>query len=202
MEDKRAQLYDCARALFAEKGFRDTNVADITGCAKVAVGTFYRHFESKDKLFLEIFQHETSDLLKNILAALDMSEEPVRLIKRMLAMNMEGMMANPILRQWYQPDVYSRIEAAYRNENSLDMLEFLYRDILKLVRAWQAEGKMRADIDGEMIMAIFGAIIRIGYHKEEIGLAYFPALQEYMTDFVLKGLTDISDTRRDSGGTA
>ena len=40
-------------------------------------------------------------------------------------------------------------------------------------------------------MAIFGAIIRIGYHKEEIGLAYFPALQDYLTEFVLKGLTDV-----------
>jgi hypothetical protein len=41
-----------------------------------------------------------------------------------------------------------------------------------------------------MIMAIFGAIIRIGYHKEEIGLQYFPELQDYITEFVLKGLTE------------
>jgi len=29
-----------------------------------------------------------------------------------------------------------------------------------------------------------------GYNKEEIGLQYFPELQDHLTDFVLKGLTD------------
>jgi len=49
---------------------------------------------------------------------------------------------------------------------------------------------MRPDISSEMIMAIFGAIIRIGYHKEEIGLQYLPELEDHVTAFVLEGLTD------------
>ena len=200
MEDKREVLYDCARELFAVKGYRNTSVSDITGHAGYAVGTFYRYYASKDMLFFIIFQRETEAMMKSILASLDMSDEPSSLIKRLLVLNMEGMRANPILRQWYQPDVFSRIETMYRNENGLDMMEFLYRDFLTLVRAWQADGKMRSDIDSEMIMAIFSAIIRIGFHKEEIGLAYFPALQEHLTDFVLCGLTDMEAKRIDTSG--
>jgi AcrR family transcriptional regulator len=191
MNNRQETLYDCARTLFATKGYRDTAVADITGMAGIAVGTFYRHYPSKDKLFAEILTRETTAMLKQIMASLNLDDDPVTLIRQLLARNMEGMLANPILRQWYRPDVYGKIETVFREENGLDAMSFLYRDFLALVQKWQQEGKMRADIGSEMIMAIFSAILRIGYHKEEIGLAYFPALQDHLTEFVLKGLTDM-----------
>lgn len=189
MEDKKRVLFDCARQLFATQGFRDTAVADITRLAGYSVGSFYNYYPSKDRLFAEILAQETGDLLRRIIGQLDMEEDPARLIKRLLALNMEGMLANPILQQWYAPEVYAKIEKLFREQDGLGSMDFLYRDFLHLVRRWQQEGKMRADIDSGMIMALFGAIIRIGYHKEEIGLIYFPALQDYLTDFVLQGLT-------------
>lgn len=188
-EDKKTSLYQTAWELFAAKGLKDTSVADITGKAGYSVGTFYNYYASKDKLFLEIMERETGQLMRGILQTLDLNDDPVRLIKRLLALNMEGMLANPILRQWYNPEVSGKIERLFR-EDGLNTMDFLYRDFHKLVRQWQREGKMRADIDSGMIMALFGAIIRIGYYKEEVGLQYFPALQDHLTDFVLRGLTD------------
>ncbi|HWT76424.1 MAG TPA: TetR/AcrR family transcriptional regulator [Mobilitalea sp.] len=190
MEDKRTVLFNCAKELFATKGFKDTNVADITKQAGFSVGTFYNYYASKDKLFVELLQQETADLMKRIMKSINLDDDPIKLIKQLLVLNMEGMLSNPILSQWYNPDVYSKIEKLFREEDGIQAMDFLYRDFLSLVQKWQTEGKMRSDISSEMIMAIFGAIIRIGYHKEEIGLQYFPELQDHMTDFVLKGLTD------------
>ena len=190
MEDKKKVLFDCAKELFATKGFKDTNVADITKQAGFSVGTFYNYYPSKDKLFVEILEQETAALMKRIMMIVNLDDDPIKLIKQLLALNMEGMLSNPILSQWYNPDVYNKIERVFREENGLHAVDFLYRDFYKLVQKWQAEGKMRSDIRSEMIMAIFGAIIQIGYHKEEIGLQYFPELQDHLTDFVLKGLTD------------
>ncbi len=190
MEDKKKVLFDCAKELFATKGFKDTNVADITKQAGFSVGTFYNYYPSKDKLFVEILEQETATLMKRIMMIVNLDDDPIKLIKQLLALNMEGMLSNPILSQWYNPDVYNKIERVFREENGLHAVDFLYRDFYKLVQKWQAEGKMRSDIRSEMIMAIFGAIIQIGYHKEEIGLQYFPELQDHLTDFVLKGLTD------------
>ena len=48
----------------------------------------------------------------------------------------------------------------------------------------------RQDLDSEMIMMIFAAIVNIDTHKDEIGLQYFPELLEILTEFVMKGLTD------------
>lgn len=190
MEDKKAVLFNCAKEQFATKGFKNTNIADITKQAGFSVGTFYNYYPSKDKLFVEILKQETAALMKRIMKTVNLDDEPIKLIKELLVLNMEGMLSNPILSQWYNPDVYNKIEKLFREEDGLRAVDFLYRDFLELVRKWQAEGKMRPDISSEMIMAIFGAIIQVGYHKEEIGLQYFPELQDHLTDFVLKGLTD------------
>ena len=190
MEDKKAVLFNCAKGLFAAKGFKDTNVADITARAGFSVGTFYNYYPSKDKLFAEILKQQTAALMERIMGTLNPDDGPVKLIRQLLASNMEGMLEDPILSQWYHPEVYNKIERLFREEDGLQAADFLYRDFLDLVRKWQAEGKMRADIGSEMIMALFEAIVRIGYHKKEIGLQYFPELQNLLADFVLKGLTD------------
>jgi len=64
MEDKRTELYRCAKELFGEKGLKDTSIADITKMAGVSVGTFYNYFPSKDKLFMEIYVDENVRLIR------------------------------------------------------------------------------------------------------------------------------------------
>ena len=189
MEEKKAELFRCGKELFSEKGFKGTNVAGITKLAGVSVGTFYNYYPSKEKLFMEIFLEENAKLKQAMMTSMDPEEDPVMLVKKLLAMNTEGMRANPILRQWYNRDVFSKIERLYREENGLAAVDFLYGDSVRLVEKWQAEGRMRSDIGSGMIMAIFAAIIHMDTHKEEIGLEYFPKLQDLVTEFVMKGLT-------------
>lgn len=198
MEDKRAELYRCGKELFSQKGFKDTNVADITKLAGVSVGSFYNYYSSKERLFMDIYLDENQKLSKGLLESIDMSLPPALLIRQLLELNMERMAANPILCQWYNRDVFARIEKLYREESGLSSVDFLYHTFYALVQKWQAEGRMRTDIDSEMIMAMFGAIIKIGFYKEEIGLKFFPRLQDYLTEFLLQGLTD---SRCTGGGT-
>ena len=47
----RAELLLAARKVFAERGYHETSIADITQAADVAVGTFYLHFHDKDEAF-------------------------------------------------------------------------------------------------------------------------------------------------------
>lgn len=189
MEDKKTRIYQCGKELFSAQGFKDTNVADITREAGVSVGTFYNYYASKEKLFMEIFLDENAKLKRQLMESANQNEEPLRMIQGFLARNQEGMRSNPILKEWYNRDVYGRIEKLYREENGQDAVDFVYGDSLELVKRWQAEGKMRADIDSGMIMAMFAAIIHIETHKEEIGLMHFPQLLDYMTEFIMEGLT-------------
>lgn len=190
MGDKKADIYNSGRELFCSKGFKDTNVSDITKMASIGVGTFYNYYSSKEKLFLEIFLEENVKLKKSIIKSIDMNEEPIKVVKEVLSLNISGMNSNPILREWYNRDVFSKLEQNYREENGIKYVDFLYNSFVELIKKWQAEGKIRNDIDYELIMAIFTSIINIDTHKEEIGLHYFPQVIDYLVEFIMKGLTD------------
>lgn len=190
MVDKKAEIFQCAKELFSEKGFKDTNVSDITKLAGMAVGTFYSYYPSKEKLFLDIYMKENVKLKRYIMETVDPNVKPLELMKEAIRLNIEGMNANPILREWFNRDVFSKIERLFHEENGLDEVSFMFSGFVELVQKWQAEGKMRNDIDSEFIMAMFGAIINMDMHKEEIGVKYFPQLMDYMAEFVMNGLTE------------
>jgi len=186
--EKRAEILRCGRELFSARGYKDTSVADITAAAGIAAGTFYLYYTSKEKLFMELFLEENVKLKRAILESLDTDGEPFIVIRQLVQQNMAGMTANPILREWYNKDVFRKIEEHYRQENGLERVDFLYDIFLEIVRGWQARGRLRADIDSEMIMALFSTVIVVDVHKEEIGIQYFPKVEEYLTEFILDGL--------------
>lgn len=190
MTDKKQEIYKCGKELFSSRGFKDTNVADITKAAGVAAGTFYLYYTSKDSLFMEIYIEENEKLKKSIMDAVDINGDPLSVISKMIYMNYAGMSANPVLKEWYNKDVFGRIEKKFREEKGIDSVDFMYDTFLKVVRKWQYEGKMRRDIDSDIIMAILAALINIDTHKEEIGLRYFPQVMNYFAEFVIKGLTE------------
>lgn len=190
MPDKKTLIYQCAKEVFSKKGFKDASIAEITAQAGLAVGTFYRYYPSKEKLFMEMFLDENAALKRRCLESLDPSGSPKQVVTAMLALNAEGTMANPILRQWYDKQVFTRIERLFREEMGLDTVDFLYDAFHELVKGWQQTKKMRQDIDSRMIMMMFAAIINLDVHKEELGLEWFPRLQLLMTDLLLDSLTE------------
>ena len=50
-ETRRSEILDAAYSVFAEKGYRDTTVADIAKVLGIGHGTFYRYFENKLDVF-------------------------------------------------------------------------------------------------------------------------------------------------------
>ncbi len=193
MEDKKILIYNCAKELFSKKGFKDTNISEITKMAGMAIGTFYNYYPSKEKLFMDILLEENAKLKKRCLHSLDLNQPPLTVVRQMLSMNIEGIRSNPILKEWYNKSVYNKIEQLYREENGSQATEFLYDSFLEIVTQWQAQGKMRKDMDSKMIMMIFAAIINVDTHKAEIGLEYFPQLLDHMTELIMKSLTDCSE---------
>jgi AcrR family transcriptional regulator len=52
----RERLLAAARALVEERGYAGASVLAVADRAGVAAGTLYRHFRSKDELFVELFR--------------------------------------------------------------------------------------------------------------------------------------------------
>jgi TetR/AcrR family transcriptional regulator, repressor of fatR-cypB operon len=62
VEDKREAILQAALELFAEQGFYGTAVPQIAERAKVAAGTIYRHFESKEALVNALYARYKAQL--------------------------------------------------------------------------------------------------------------------------------------------
>ncbi len=188
MKDTKTDLFNCGKELFSRKGFKDTNVSDITKSVGIGTGTFYNYYSSKEELFMAIFMEENEKLKKKILKSIELEKDLRCLVKELMLLNLKGMKSNPILKEWYNKDVFDKIEQHFRKDKGMERLDFMYNDFSEIIKKWQADGKMRDDIDSGMIMAIFTAIVTVETHKEEIGFQYFPQVLDYLTEFTMKGL--------------
>ncbi len=191
MEDKKANIFNRGKKIFSSKGFKDTNVSDITKMVGIGVGTFYNYYSSKEKLFIEIYLKENEELKREIMESVDTGDDPVKVLKEVMAINFNGMNSNPILKEWYNRDLFSKLEKEFYEQGGLKNIdEFMSSGTVELIKKWKAEGKIRNDLDDNMILAIFNSIPYIDIHKSEIGIQYFPQILEYLVEFIMKGLSD------------
>ncbi len=84
MNDKKDRIYQAAIEVFAHHGFENTTVDEIAQKAKIAKGTIYYHFKSKDDIFLGIIQQgikKFSDLLSKTVKK---SSDPVEQLSHII----------------------------------------------------------------------------------------------------------------------
>src|SRR5438309_852422 len=70
-QERREQLLDVGRKLFAEKGFEAASIEEIADRAHVSKPIVYEHFGGKQGLYAVIVDHEVHDVLARITRALD-----------------------------------------------------------------------------------------------------------------------------------
>lgn len=75
---RREQLLDVARALFAERGYAATSVEEIALRAGVSKPVVYGHFGGKDGIYGVVVEQETQELLRRISSALSVGQPRVR----------------------------------------------------------------------------------------------------------------------------
>jgi AcrR family transcriptional regulator len=189
--DKKADIFHSGRELFYSKGFKVTNVSDIAKMAGIGVGTFYNYYSSKEELFVDIYIKENENLKKRMFESMDLNDDPVTLVTKIVTQNVTEMNSNLILKEWYNKDLFSKLEKYFYEQGGFKSIdELTHSGVAELIKMWKAEGKIRDDLDNEMIIAIFNSIPYIDIHKSEIGIEHFPQIMFYITEFIMKGLTD------------
>ncbi|QFZ24002.1 TetR/AcrR family transcriptional regulator [Saccharothrix syringae] len=69
-KERREQLLDVARALFAEKGFEVTSIEEIAHRAGVSKPVVYEHFGGKEGIYAVVVDREMQSLMDHIVNAL------------------------------------------------------------------------------------------------------------------------------------
>ena len=66
MHKTKRNIFEKSMELFADKGYNDTSIEEITAVAGVAKGTFYYHFSSKEEIFNFLIDEGMKLLINNI----------------------------------------------------------------------------------------------------------------------------------------
>lgn len=136
-----------ARTIFAERGYHETTVEDITRASGVAKGTFYLYFQEKREIFLAIIR-ELLDTIKAIgtsVSQLGPGDDPLAFMARSEAAAIR-------LMEIFQ-DNRALARLAYRESMGMDagleaMIREFYRETAEIeahnIRVAQRVGLLRA----------------------------------------------------------
>lgn len=83
---RREQLVEIARSLFAERGYDATSIEEIAQRANVSKPVVYEHFGGKEGLYAVVVDREMSILLEMIMSSLTQNRSRVRIERVTLAL--------------------------------------------------------------------------------------------------------------------
>lgn len=100
----RERILTASLDLFLERGFDGTTISDIERAVGLAAGTgsFYRHFRSKDDVFVAAIQRSATEYIERflgVLQELDGIDDPVERLRRDFHMRLDAIQTfDPIVR--------------------------------------------------------------------------------------------------------
>jgi AcrR family transcriptional regulator len=80
-QERRAQLIDVGRSVFAERGFEAASVEEIAARARITKPVIYEHFNGKEGLYAVVVDREVQSLIQHITQAL-VADNPRALLEQ------------------------------------------------------------------------------------------------------------------------
>lgn len=145
-EERRREILEAARKMFAEKGFEATSVSDIVKSLGIAQGTFYWYFDSKEDAYHEV-AHDYADKrvawMEDIAARTDLSA-----VEKLL----EVLGSFSPIDEWEQAFVtriHRPAEAALHDHLMREMSRRLVPLLADVISQGVREGTFKTDYPGE-----------------------------------------------------
>jgi len=143
----RRAVLDAAIARFGRDGFRSTSVAEVARDAGVGGTVPYAYFSSKEALFLAALDDDAAAVMEQGLGQLASAERPPQWREHLILTLIDALDHHPLARRvlaGLEPEVTDRVQ------DIPAMLE-LRKAVVEQLRADQAAGLVRADIDAEAV---------------------------------------------------
>jgi AcrR family transcriptional regulator len=141
-QETHERIFRCALRLFAQRGYLDTTVEEITEAADVAKGTFFNYFPTKEHLLVaysEMQERKAMDFLARLPAGLNTIHE---IMPRMLLVIAEEPGGNPSL---VRNMMGANLLSAPARRMMRHRLVHFEQNIAKLLSAAQQRGEIRRD---------------------------------------------------------
>jgi AcrR family transcriptional regulator len=139
----RQGLLAAAIVRFAREGYRGTSVADICRDAGLSTTASYPYFANKEALFVAAVDEDVAELINQAVSLVVIDTEPDHWGRIMMRGLVAGMERHPLAR---------RIVSGLEPEFTMRLLDIpalseLRKTVTELIRAQQAAGTVRLDIE-------------------------------------------------------
>jgi AcrR family transcriptional regulator len=153
---------EAATAVFAQKGYASTRVADIAERAEVGKGTVYEYFSSKEELLFAVFESINQDISSRLNLALSEEGSAPDTLLALLRLGAEVISAQvdltPVMLDFWAASRGKDFEEQYR-EAVVSNYELFRKLVADFIRRGQDSGEFRSEVDAEALAATVVATV-------------------------------------------
>lgn len=164
--EKREAILKAATKVFAQRGFFQSQVADVARVAGVAAGTVYLYFKGKDDILVSIFERSMKDVLAEGRAAVEGVADPAERLRVLARLHLGRLGRDKDLAVVFQVELRQSVKFMERFSES-----FL-QDYFTLIRQAIADGQQ-------------AGVFRKALNPTTATKIFFGALDEMATNWVL-----------------
>jgi AcrR family transcriptional regulator len=190
-QETHTRIMDSAERLFSTKGFNGTSMNDIVRESGFSKGAIYGHFESKERLFLSLWERQTVVGIGQLRQMFSPDESAVDKLLKVAAMTMVSSCDCP--REVGRMQMEFMVVASRMESLAPDMqkrYETIHTFIREMFDEGIEKGEFKEDLDSQALTSIlFAALDGLGLHYATLGIEFdAKRLQETLMKVVLEGI--------------
>jgi AcrR family transcriptional regulator len=161
--DRRMLLLKTGTELFGRYGYKDVSIADITGAAGIATGSFYTYFPGKGELYDAVLDELEQEGIREIEERVATLSSPMGKLKALCRFAALGVRNRPLLRGFVTGDRrFLHPGRREHMERPTTLRNHLARRVAELIEEGTRKGELRSRLfrnPSAAVIAILDAIL-------------------------------------------
>ncbi len=172
-QNPRDRLLAAAETRFRRFGYKRTTIDDIASQAETGKGSVYLHFESKQDIYMAVVEQSLDRFIESAVQVLGRPGPAPERLGALTELTAEHYSQDELLHSslFGETDLVGGEVARMAAERQRERIQALLEDV---IRAGQAEGSVRADLDPSPTAAVLfetgWAIVRSGLEAEDMSV--------------------------------
>lgn len=152
---KRTCILDAARRIFSKKGYAETAVEDVADEAKIAKGTLYLYFKSKEELYMAVLAGDLREMSAEALREMERAEGFREKLRAFLRVRLEFSKTHEEFFRIYLAEYGSMFVKAPISRELMQLFRENIRNVTRVVEEAMRRGEIRPAPAAPVAAALF-----------------------------------------------
>ena len=124
-EDVRLQIIKTSAKIFANFGFKKTNIDDIAKACNRGASSIYYYFKNKEEIFNEVVEYEFTSLMSSLRAVIETTSDPQHKLRLYLTTRMSRIEHVAVFYDALKNDFFDSVTYVENMRKKYDQQEFI-----------------------------------------------------------------------------